>query len=329
MGKGKFLTEPEKAVIDQLKALNLSNREISRRIDRSLCVVNNYIKKSENYGQRAKTKGNTKITSRQKNQLIQLASTGEYSANELIAKLDLPIKKKAVCRILNNTGHFKYTKRMTKPFLKPEHEIARLEWAKQHMSWTTEWATVLFSDEKKFNLDGPDGFHYYWHDLRKDAQFRYSRNFGGGSVMVWAAFSMHGKTPLAKICTRMNSKKYLDMLEDVMVPFSEEFMGEDFIFQQDNAAIHVSRESKAWFEDRGIDLLDWPARSPDLNPIENLWGIMARRVYHGQRHFSTVQELEVAIRQVWREINIELLESLINSMPSRVFKVIQRNGKQI
>ena len=58
------------------------------------------------------------------------------------------------------------------------------------MSWQEEWHQVLFSDEKKFNLDGPDGYQYYWHDLRKEKETPMSRNFGGGNVMVWGLFPL-------------------------------------------------------------------------------------------------------------------------------------------
>ena len=76
--------------------------------------------------------------------------------------------------------------------------------------------------------------------------------------------------------------------------------------------IHSSRLSKKWFEDKHIKLLEWPARSPDLNPIENLWRTMASQVYAGGRQFASVQELEVAVRNSWRETRIELLETLVN-----------------
>lgn len=296
-------------------------------------MISNYLKKGDNYGKKKPTKGSTKITNRQKNQLIQLASKGpedrNLTCNEMIKELGLPIKKDRAAKILNATGHFKYTKKMRQPFLKPEHEESRLKWAREHITWKDEWDNVVFTDEKKFNLDGPDGFAYYWHDLRKEAQFKFSRNFGGGSLMVWAGCSKVGKTQLAKITCRMNSKNYIDMLEDIFIPFSEDFMPDEMIFMQDNASIHVSRETKQWFEQKNIELLKWPARSPDLNPIENLWGIMAREVYGGGKQYQTIQELEVAVRNCWRNIRLPLLEKLINSMPGRLFELVRRNAKQL
>uniref|UniRef100_T1IRD1 Uncharacterized protein n=1 Tax=Strigamia maritima TaxID=126957 RepID=T1IRD1_STRMM len=76
------------------------------------------------------------------------------------------------------------------------------------MSWKDEWIEVLFSDEKKFNLDGPDRWTHYWHDLRKETK----RQMGGGSVMVSETFGFNGITDLAFITTRMNSQKYQEIL---------------------------------------------------------------------------------------------------------------------
>lgn len=170
---GKYLNEVEKALIDERHSLGMSSRKIAARIKRSQCVVCNYLKKGTEYGAKKNEKGVTKISPRQKNQLIK--SAVEHSANEMIKELGLPIKKAQVCTILKSTGHFKYAKKMRQPFLKREHEIARMNWARNHIHWTTEWT----------NVDGfALGFANYWHDLRKEPKFNYSRNFGGGPLMV-------------------------------------------------------------------------------------------------------------------------------------------------
>lgn len=90
---------------------------------------------------------------------------------------------------------------------------------------------MIFSDEKKFNLDGPDGFAHYWHDLRKEKRYFASQNFGGGSLMVWGAFSGMGKLELAFISCRMASQDYIKVLNDHLLPFRQRFRRVKFIFQ--------------------------------------------------------------------------------------------------
>ena len=328
MPKKSYLSESEQSVVRELKKTGMSNREIGRRVNRSEAAIRNVLKKGEKYGVKKKTKGHTKLSNRDRNRILELAGTGKFNASEIKKELGLPITNKRIAQILRGSGHLKYIKKAKKPNLTPTHIQARLNFAKKHMAWRNEWDNVIFSDEKKFNLDGPDCCAYYWHDLRKEPEVKLSRNFGGGTLMIWGGFSSHGKTPLATISTRMNSEKYVELLEDVLVPFTEDVMPEDFTFQQDNAAIHVSKRSKQWFSERDIKVLDWPARSPDLNPIENLWGILARRVYSGGRQYGTVRELEAAVRESWRSIPAAMLAHLVNSMPNRIFETIRKNGKQ-
>lgn len=333
MPSGKYLSIEERAKIDAWRdprnAQVLSMGEIGRRLHRSTKVVSNYIAKGNNYGVKKKTKGTTKITRRQKNCILHEAIKNRMNASEIKDKLQLPITSKHVNTILRTSGQVKWRKSIKKPVLKPHHKHARLRFAKNHMSWSTQWDQVIFSDEKKFNLDGPDCCSYYWHGLKEEDDPKPSRNFGGGSVMVWSAFSARGRAPICFISTRTNSERYVTMMDDVLIQYLEDVMDGDAIFQQDNASIHTARNTMAWFADRGIPVLEWPAISPDLNPIENLWAILARRVYgkpSEKRVFNSAQELKTKIVQEWDGIQSEIIQSLITSMPNRIYEVILKQG---
>lgn len=156
-------------------------------------------------------------------------------------------------------------------------------------------------------------------------------NLGGGSIMFWGGFGFRGKLKLIKTSNRLNSIEYTNILEESLVIDAPNitingYLG--YILQQDNASIHTSSHTKRYLSRiENLRILDWPARSPDLNPIENLWGILAYRVYGQGKQYSTIEELERAVYSAWDSIELEILENLINSMPNRMGSVIFNHGK--
>ena len=86
---------------------------------------------------------------------------------------------------------------LTGPSLSVKHKEQSLNCAKDHSHLRTRWRDVIFSDEKRFNLDGPDGFGHYWHDLRKELQYFSKRQQGGGSVTIWGAIVYNGVSNIA------------------------------------------------------------------------------------------------------------------------------------
>nr|CCA25184.1 GK10162 putative [Albugo laibachii Nc14] len=136
----------------------------------------------------------------------------------------------------------------------------------------------IFSDEK-WNLDGPDGFQHYWRDLHPPARQTKRRQAGGGSVMVWGVFSDLGKSNLVELVGRQNSDNYIHTVSEDLLPFAHLNHGIDFAYQQDNASIHISKRSTAFFNEERIKLLDWPSKSPDLNLTDKLWSINSRKLY--------------------------------------------------
>ncbi len=89
--------------------------------------------------------------------------------------------------------------------------------------------------------------------------------------MIWGAMSSAGVGPLCFLKTNVTAPVYQEILEHFMLPCADQlFKDADFIFQQDFAPAHTAKSTKSWLNDHGVGVLDWPANSPDLNPIDNL-----------------------------------------------------------
>ena len=326
MGKKKCLNDFEKGQIAELLRQGLNPHQISKAVKRSYTCICNYLQNQENKPPGKKRGPKEKLTPRQKRDIFRLASKSNVFSREIKATLDLPVSSRTIRRKLNESKRFKYEKKLCKPKLTKDHKRRRLQWARERMQDATNWNNIVWSDEKKFNLDGPDGFAYYWHDLRKEKEIFSKRNFGGGSVMVWAGFSSRGKTPMVFITSRMNRFEYMDVLRNNLLPHFANLVPPEGCFQQDNAACHTAGDTMTFFQTENIRVLPWPAVSPDFNPMENLWGIISRRVYAEGRQFQGENELRLAIQEAWDSIPLETLQTLCNSIPGRIFDVILKKG---
>ena len=215
-----------------------------------------------------------------------------------------------------------------KPYLNMIQKRRRFLWAKAHLKWTVaKWKTVLWSDESKFEvLFGKLGRHVIRTKEDKDNPSCYQRSVQKpASLMVWGCMSACGMGSLHIWKGTINAERYIQVLEQHMLPSRRRlFQGRPCIFQHDNARPHTASITTSWLRRRRIRVLKWPACSPDLSPIENIWRIIKRKMR--QRRPKTVEQLEACIRQEWDNIPIPKLEQLVSSVPRRLQTVIKRRG---
>ena len=329
MARGKSLSEYERGQIDVYHEKGLSNRQIAIELKRWPSVINNYLNDPHNYGQNHRGGRPQVMDERTKRAVFRdISNTGE-SINKIKGRNGVKASKSTIWRQLKDNKNIKFMKRKCRPNLKERHITARLAWAKNHFNWSTEWHKIIFSDEKKFNLDGPDGFQYYWHDLRKEEKWYSKKVCGGGRVMVWGAIGYNGKTNLAIIDTRNNGQKYVETLETHLLPFAERIAGENWQFQQDYSSIHTSKVVQEWFTLKNIESFDWVSLSADLNIIENVWGYLVRTVYANGKQYNKVEDLKLAILEAWDDLDQDYIRKLFDSMPKRLFELVLKKGNKI
>lgn len=180
---------------------------------------------------------------------------------------------------------------------------------------------VIFSDEKRFAVwnDGPVRV---WRKREDRYRQGYTRGIvkHSSSVMMWLAIDSRGGSRLVRCSHRQDSTAYQS---DVLQP-NLNFIRAG-VFQQDGASSHTSASTRAFLVSKGVSVLaDWPALSPDLNPVEHCWAYLARELL-GQS-FRSEDELEAAIRAAWARKPPSMIPKLFASMVRRLTAVVVARG---
>ncbi|GFT37143.1 transposable element Tcb1 transposase [Trichonephila clavipes] len=152
------------------------------------------------------------------------------------------------------------------------------QWCDEKRMWAAEWNEIVFTDESRICLQHHDGRIRVWRHRGErilNSFLMHRHTDPAPSIMVWCGIGYHSRTSLVRISGTLNSQRYIsEMLEPVVFPY---FQGlTTAIFQQDNARPYVARIVQRFFVNHQIELLPWPACSPDLSPIENMWSMIAQ-----------------------------------------------------
>lgn len=214
--------------------------------------------------------------------------------------------------------------------LTPRHRQARMVFCRRHHRWTRQqWGTVLFTDESRFSLSTCDGRVRVWRragERYADACVQEHDRYGGRSLMVWGGIHLHGRTPLHLVVGTLTGVRYRDeIVRPIIIP-TLEAIGADATLMDDNAPPHRALVVNEFIAQQRVQRMDWPSRSPDLNPIENVWDILQRRVRDNHPPATNIQELFQFLQQEWDAMPQQTLAAVITSMRRRCNECMEANG---
>lgn len=225
-----------------------------------------------------------------------------------------------------------------KTLLSPKNIRERLAWCKSHRDWTSDdWKRVVWTDETKINRFNSDGRQWAWIRDGESLQNRHVKltvKHGGGSIMLWSAITYAGVGWMCKIDGNMDKTLYKEILQDDLentLEFTREKLGfrrDQMIFQQDNDPKHTSNLVKEYLDDQDYQTMRWPAQSPDLNPIENMWALLKRRLNEYETAPKGMNDLHERVTDIWyKNILVSECQKVIDSMPKRIEACIKAKGK--
>lgn len=334
MGKQCDLSSETVAEVRALmRAGGMSMRVISRQCNISVASVSNVknrIQKGILTPQRAgKCKGMKKTTQKEDRMLVRnLKNHLLASASQLKTEWEaqgVSVSTRTVQRRLVQLGCKSVIPR-TVPKLTNAMMRKRLQFAKQYLGWTVnDWRRVCFSDESTFECQTASK-QRVWQPLNFPRPLRQKVKHPV-KIMVWGIISVLGAGRLHVCEGNMNAVQYINVMQNCALPQMREWFPDgNFVFMQDKAPCHTARTVKAVFLAENVQLLEWPGNSPDLNPIENIWGLVKKKIR--QETITTKQQAIAAVIKYWymdatlRDIVVNAVES----MPRRIAAVIAAKG---
>ncbi|KAG2216397.1 hypothetical protein INT45_012486 [Circinella minor] len=297
---------------------NKSSTEISEQIKVPLRTVERWIQTFKETGEMQKKNSSgrpKKLNERDERQIVRAAKLNRRQTLSDITNVSaVKVSTRTIrCTLHAHNVFSRIAKK--KPFLHPRHIEGRRK----------------FTDESTFETGKNSRIVRVWRECHEvdylecmTPSFKSQRS----SVMIWEAITYGRKSNL--VFMDKNKRTAVDSVDQVYAGELYSFWNtlDDPVLMEDGAPVHRANAPKVWREKNRVIKLDWPAQSPDLNPIEHVWMIMKTEVQ--KKMFNrpkTLELMKIAIQESWDEIPIEKINTLVDSVPSRLKLVKKACGR--
>jgi transposase len=247
-----------------------------------------------------------------------IRSNPMLSLTDIKKRVGLDIDVSTIYHYLKSQG-YSYSLAKKKPKLTIEDKFIRVKWAETHQNY--DFSNVVFADECSVWLCGTRC--KCW--LKKEDDSIFETEKFPEKVQVWGAISSKGKIGIHIFQGNMNAEGLIRIYkESLCTQAKKAHYPDQWVLAQDNDPKHKAHATQDFLSHKGIGVLPWPSRSPDLNPIENVWAWLKRGL--SKLKAETISELTKNILKVWSEIPEKHILRVVGSMEKRLALIQERQG---